>query len=140
MSPATDLSILTAITAGPSIVSYSLTYDKRPWTTNSERAGNRWTRAADTQEWRNAFHLLAKAHRVPPMEWIAVVAQPRMKGRLQDTAACNPAVKAAIDGIVDAGVIPDDTPDFCRTIIFMPPQRHHSNHLELILFGVPTGG
>jgi crossover junction endodeoxyribonuclease RusA len=75
--------------------------------------GNHWERARLVKEWRTAFHLLAKEAKIPPMKWMAVTAEPfttEAEGRQQDVAACNPAVKAAIDGIVDAGVLPDDSP------------------------------
>ena len=44
-------------------------------------------------------------------------------GRLQDVAACNPAVKAGIDGLVDAGIIVDDSPEYLKSIKFFAPQK-----------------
>ena len=41
--------------------------------------------------------------------------------RRQDTAACVLATKAAIDGIVDAGVVPDDNPQYMKYVRFWPP-------------------
>ena len=115
---------------------YFLSYQAKPLTTNKERAGNRWERASHVKEWREAFAWLAKKERIPPMRWINVTAQPFQKrGRLQDTAACNPSVKAAIDGIVDAGVVPDDTGDFVRQITFLPCQRGE-DQLTIIIQGV----
>jgi len=103
---------------------YRLEFNQRPWTTNSERAGNRWERAKQTKEWRQAFELLAKSGKIPPMSWISVTVEPHQKGgRLQDVGACNPAVKAAIDGIVDAGILPDDSPQYVRSIIFLGPKK-----------------
>lgn len=114
-----------------------LTYQKRPLTTNAERAGNRWGRASHVKEWREAFAWLARRQHVPRMAWINVTAQPVQKrGRLQDTAACNPSVKAAIDGLVDAHVVPDDTGDFVREIRFLPCTRGE-DALTLILEGEP---
>jgi crossover junction endodeoxyribonuclease RusA len=116
-------------------VNIILTYDKKPITTNKERAGNRWERAANTKEWRNAFTWIAKRERVPRMKWINVTAQPFQKrGPLQDTAACNPSVKAAIDGLVDAGIVPDDTGDYVRQITFLPCRRG-DDQLVLIITG-----
>ena len=87
-------------------VIYRLEFTQRPWTTNAERAGNRWERASLVKQWRGAFELLAKSEKIPPMSWISVTVEPHQKGgRLQDVGACNPAVKAAIDGIVDAGIL-----------------------------------
>jgi crossover junction endodeoxyribonuclease RusA len=105
-------------------VSWILTYQSKPLTTNAERAGNRWGRAEHVKEWRATFAWLARKEKVPRMSWISVIAQPAQKrGRLQDTAACNPSVKAAIDGLVDAGVIPDDTGNYVREITFLPCLR-----------------
>ncbi len=114
---------------------YFLTYEKRPLTTNAERSGNRWGRAEHTREWRDAFAWIARREKIPRMRWINVTVQPFQKrGRLQDTAACNPSVKAAIDGLVDAGVIPDDTGEYVRMITFMPCVRG-DDQLTLIIQG-----
>jgi crossover junction endodeoxyribonuclease RusA len=116
-------------------VTFILTYQAKPLTTNAERAGNRWGRAEHVKEWRETFAWLARKHKVPPMRWINIIAQPSQKrGRLQDTAACNPSVKAAIDGLVDAGVIPDDSGTYVREITFLPCQRG-DDALTLIIRG-----
>ncbi len=48
---------------------------------------------------------------------VDVVAHIYLKGkRSQDCGACYPAVKAIIDGIVDAGVLVDDTPEYVASI------------------------
>jgi hypothetical protein len=36
----------------------------------------------------------------------------------QDVGGCLPAVKAAVDGLVDAGVMSDDGPDQVRELVF----------------------
>lgn len=112
-----------------------LTHADRPVTTNAERSGNRWQRAATTKQWRQAFAWIARRERVPRMKWINVTAQPHQKrGRLQDTAACNPSVKAAIDGLVDAGIVPDDTGEYVRQITFLPCMRG-DDRLVLVITG-----
>jgi crossover junction endodeoxyribonuclease RusA len=117
-------------------VIYRLEFNQRPWTTNAERAGNRWERAELTKTWRLAFELLAKSERIPAMKWISVTAEPHQKGgRLQDVGACNPAVKAAIDGIVDAGILPDDSSQYVRSLIYLPP-KNDKNSLVLYIRGV----
>jgi crossover junction endodeoxyribonuclease RusA len=116
-------------------MAYTLTYSKKPVTTNAERAGNRWGRAAATKEWRETFTWLARKEKIPTMKWINVTAQPSQRmGRLQDTAACNPSVKAAIDGLVDAGIVPDDSGEYVRMITFMPAVRG-DDQLTLIIEG-----
>jgi len=118
---------------------YRLEFNQRPWTTNAERAGNRWERAKLTKEWRAGFQLLAKYEKIPPMVWITVTVEPHQKGgRLQDVGACNPSVKAAIDGLVDAGVLPDDSSQFVKSLVFLPPKKD-KNSLVLYIRGVEKG-
>jgi len=97
--------------------------DLRPWTTNAERKHGHWgARAALVSTWRQYFAL--KARGIPPLEWAHFEVQPFQKGgRLQDTGACHPAVKAAIDGIVDAGVLVDDSPEYVKSIRFLATER-----------------
>lgn len=102
---------------------YVLRYDKRPWTLNVERQGNRWNRAALVKEWRQVFNILARNAKVPPMKAIRVVAQPELKNRasMPDTGACIGSVKAGIDGLIDARVLKDDGPDVVRELVFLAP-------------------
>ena len=102
---------------------FALRLERRPWTLNVERQGNRWKRAALVKEWRAAFAALAAAEKVPAMAAITVEARPelRHRGSMPDTGACIGAAKAAIDGLVDAGVIPDDGPEFVRYLGFERP-------------------
>jgi hypothetical protein len=70
------------------------------------------------------------------MAWITVTVEPHQKGgRLQDVGACNPAVKAAIDGLVDAGILPDDSPEYVKSLVYLPPKKD-KNSLVLYIRGV----
>lgn len=104
-------------------MTWELRFEKRPWTLNVERQGNRWERAALVKEWRAAFTTLALAHQIPALTAIAVVAQPELRNRagVPDTGACIGAAKAAIDGLVDAGVLEDDGPDQVVRLTFNRP-------------------
>lgn len=103
---------------------YVLRFEKRPWTLNVERQGNRWKRATLVKEWREAFAALAREQRIPRYERVVVSAQPelRHRGSMPDTGACIGAVKAAIDGLVDAGVLDDDGPNQVIALQFLAPQ------------------
>ena len=115
---------------------YVLKFLEQPITTNRERAGNRYLRAKNTKHWRTIAEAAARGV-IPKLQTMNVTVQPYQRlGKLQDTAACNPSVKAAIDGIVDAGVIPDDTGEFLPQITFLPCKRGH-NALELTIEGEP---
>lgn len=103
------------------MTTYTLRYDKRPWTLNVERQGNRWKRAPLVKEWRAKFAELAAGY--APLRSIDVTVLPELRNRSgePDTGACIGAAKAAIDGLVDAGVIPEDGPTYVRRLTFLAP-------------------
>jgi len=115
------------------VTDYRLEYRSRPWTLNVERQGHHHHRARLVAEWRRAFDLLAREARVPAMSAVSVIAAPRVKDRrsIPDTAACVGAVKAAIDGLRDAGVLVDDGPDVVRTVTFLAPEVRGYDSLVL---------
>lgn len=99
-----------------------LWYPVRPWTINKDRNWHHHQRAKNIKEWRNAFRELAVVEGIPRCNHVAFEIQPVLGDRrVQDTAACVTAAKAAIDGIVDAGVIEDDAPPFMQWMKFYPP-------------------
>lgn len=116
-------------------VSIQFVVYQRPWTTNSERSGNRWERASNTAEWRQLYGWLCKTQRLPRLTNAVVSVGLSMKGRLQDCAACNPAVKAAIDGLVDGGILLDDTPEHLLGILFLAPVRAKYNRIIITVTG-----
>ena len=112
----------------------------RPWSLNVERRTNRFQRAPLVKEWRDAYRLLALESRIPPLAWVHVEARPqyRTARSLPDTAACVGSVKAAIDGLVDAGVLPDDGGELVRRVTFVAPvvdRMLHSDRLVLVVYG-----
>lgn len=107
----------------------------RPWTTNAERKGNRWQRASATAEWRELFGWLARCQPLRNLTSATIRVELTQKGRLQDTGACFPAIKAAIDGLVDGGLLPDDTGDHVARIIFMAPIRDKHDQTTIVVTG-----
>jgi hypothetical protein len=106
---------------------FSLTHYDRPWLSNDEWSGGargvggRKGRTDLKRQWRNDFCRLAQVGRVPGLEWVEItVRQCCVDRRRPDLGACIPAAKAAIDGIVDAGVLPDDNDDYVRLLSFAP--------------------
>ena len=92
----------------------------RPWTANTERTWHYQKRAKVVKETRERWFLLAKQAGVPRLKKIKVAVIPLAKDRRwkPDVAACYPTVKSAIDGLVDAQVIPDDNPTHLESITF----------------------
>ncbi len=96
---------------------------KRPWTVNQERKrGAYYERAEITRWWREMFKIAAIQASIPSFQCIELTVTPILPDKkLQDTGACFPTAKAAIDGLVDAGIIKDDAPTYVPTIIFKAP-------------------
>ena len=109
--------------------------DQRPWTTNTERSWHFQKRAARVRETRERFYWLAKEAKVPQLPKIEVSAVPLVKNRrsMQDVGACFPAVKAAIDGLVDAGVIVDDNAQHLDKLTFYAPRVGDDEGLRLVV-------
>lgn len=138
----------------------TLTHPDRPWTVNSERAGSgrgiggHHGRAKLTEEWRGVFHLLADEAGLPSgefelrktdkgMKLVCVkggvsavritVEQTTKTAVAPDPGSTYPAVKAAIDGLVDYGFIEDDRGEFVHRLTFLPPVKTGTDSLSLTL-------
>lgn len=120
---------------------WHLVHYDRPWTLNAERAGGErgigghLGRAALTETWKHAFAVLARQAKIPPLAWARFEVWPfyRAGTPMPDTGNEAPAVKAAIDGIVAAGVLPDDAGPFVHHIGYNPPQVSPNGRDALIL-------
>lgn len=108
---------------------------ERPWTVNGERKLHPHQRAERVRRWREHAAMLARAERIPRLDAVRVSARPMVKNRraMQDTGGCFPAVKAAIDGLVDAGVLDDDGPDVVVEITFRGPALGGLDGLLLVV-------
>lgn len=115
---------------------YSITVaGRRPWTTNQERKrGSHYARSEQTKWWREAFRDAAEEADIPHFDVIRIEVTPILPDRkIQDTGACYPTAKAAIDGLVDAGVVDDDSPKYVPTITFHSPVLSNYAGLEVLI-------
>lgn len=96
-----------------------MTTDPRTWTielggaellTANDRDAHWGRRHRSTQDLRDAALLAARAARLPALERARIVAviQPPNEPRRLDPANLYPTVKAYVDGLVQAGLLPDD--------------------------------
>ena len=116
-----------------------LHYGKRPITLNAERRMHHHERAKIVKEWRNAFAWIALLNGVPRLDRVVIVAQPHLSGgKMQDCDACHPCVKAAIDGLVDAGVLIDDSPPHVLEIRYMAPLKESKDGLTITVIARKT--
>lgn len=112
----------------------------RPLLLNRERKFTYWERAAAVKEWRTAGWVEAKRRRIPKFSRVNITATPHVHDRVaQDSGACFPTVKALIDGLVDAGVLPHDGPEVVRELTFRPVVLRSSkgDALELTITAAP---
>ena len=116
---------------------FVLTHYDDVLTVNKERTGHWSSRASVTKAWREAFTWLARIGDIPTdgtLRACHVDAVPlAATRRRQDVGACLPVVKAAIDGLVDAGVWIDDDPDHVLSIRFWPQQLAADAGLRLVV-------
>lgn len=115
--------------------SVTVTHYDKPWTMNFQRGtASRWKVAQLTDEWRGVFHHLALAHHVPKFDRVTIEVDHQTRtNRLPDTVAIAPAYKAALDGLVDAGVLRDDGPAHVLAVTFLPSHRTGRDGLSLTL-------
>lgn len=108
------------MTATTEARTFAVTYEARGFCDNKRMHYH--AKAALTKEWREAFWAAAKQAKIPHLDRVAITAETHLRGRRsQDVAGNYPAVKAGIDGLVDAGVIPQDDPEHLVSLTFLAP-------------------
>lgn len=91
-------------------------------------------KARETAELRRNAALMAKLTRIPrDLGRVRVTLHyvPRDRRR-RDPINLAPTLKAIQDGLVDVGIVPDDTPEFMESpmpVIHEPAPRHHGRGL-----------
>lgn len=115
---------------------FTLTVEgKRPLTTNKVADMNRFAWAAVTKKSRRVWLDLAASNDLPRLDRCVITVTPLHKDNRspQDPAACAPEAKAAIDGLVDAGVLADDNGRHLLAVAFLPPEVTGCNGLRLTI-------
>lgn len=101
-----------------------ITVPGRLWTANALRRSHWTTRRRIVEQWRHDTAATARAQRVRTYARAVIEVRPQQaRGRLADPGAHEPAAKAAIDGLVDAGVLPDDTGEHVVEVRYHAPVR-----------------
>lgn len=84
-----------------------------------------WSRRArKTANLRQMSYALSRQARIPQLEEVDIIATyfPPDRRRRDAPNVLAPSSKACIDGMVDAGVIPDDRDKYVRSVKFIPGQ------------------
>lgn len=118
-------------------ITVNLSVPMRPWTVNGERKMTPYARAEKVKTWREAWKVEGVG--TPRMGWAHVKVNVYLRDlRDQDPGAAFPAYKAALDGLVDAGVLPDDDGRYVHSVTFYPPVKKTYDALEVVLTGPPA--
>lgn len=108
---------------------------------NANKRQHHMVRARLTKAIRDAAHMLTLADRVPALKRAHVVCEYRPPDRRRrDVHNLYPSAKAAVDGLVDAGVLPDDSDEYLTgpdmrlgVVIRQGPRGAPIRHGQLIL-------
>ncbi len=106
------------------------------WTINSERRMHWAKRATLTKNMRMAGWAMALAYQIPRYETAHLVVTPHQskRGPIADSHAFYPAVKAMVDGLVDAKIVPNDTQEYVKLDV-RPNVRDGWEGLEVEIHG-----
>jgi len=115
--------------------SWSLSIEGKLFTLNTERGWHHHKRAKFVKAWRQSAYEEALKAKVPKMRALEVIFVPCRKDRrhMADTGGHFPVAKACIDGLVDAGVIPDDGPEYVTSLTFRAPLVDGGNDRALLV-------
>lgn len=116
---------------------WAIIHRARPISMNDYRRKHWRDQADHEREWRNAGFLLAKEAKLPKLAQVRVEAIPFGNTGPQDPGNCYPSVKALLDGLVDAGVIVDDTGEYVTSVTMLPWRKIKApSGLELHIYEV----
>jgi crossover junction endodeoxyribonuclease RusA len=110
-----------------------------PLTLNGQR-GQHFARARKVKVFRTAINAEARRQQVPPLARVAVELHyaPRDRRR-RDPMNLVATLKPCEDGVVDAGVIPDDTPQYSEpTVPVIDPPTGEPGRLYVVLRELPA--
>lgn len=104
-------------------MSLTLERPQLPLTLNVSRQKGEWSLRKELADWR--AWAAREADGVPALVGpvsVSVVHLRKNRAAIPDVGAPILAVKAVIDGLVDAGVLPEDGPDVVRRLVFDAPE------------------
>ncbi|MEV4975592.1 hypothetical protein [Streptomyces scopuliridis] len=101
---------------------------------NDNQRLNKYRKAEHISVIRRASGFAARAAHIPAFQRIHIfyVIHPEPRGRRRDPANWSPTAKAAIDGLVDAGVLPDD--NHTRLLGGDPRMGHPVKGTQFVLY------
>lgn len=124
----------------PRVGEYVFVWPEHPFTVNWALNHHHTSVSREIKAWREPFELMAKG--APRLDWCTIVVDHVVPTR-RNVDLCAPvlAYKAALDGIVRAGVLEDDDPAHVRRVTFNAPVYERGRDaLVLTLSGPVAAG
>lgn len=112
---------------------WTVKHDELPFTVNAARNFHHHKLAKEVRKWREIGFWRAKEAGIPKMESVELHCMSLLKRANRDYGAEVLAAKALIDGIVDAGVIPDDKPPHVVSLTLHAPYKWDLNALVMAI-------
>jgi hypothetical protein len=108
----------------------------------SNQQGGKWQKQYRiTKPIKDAAIVLARAAKIPHLNRVTIVAEFRPPtGRrrvVREVHNLGPSAKAAIDGLVKAGVLTDDSDRYVADVSFKPGDPHPLGQLVLLITELP---
>jgi len=110
--------------------------DKMPLTLNVGRKAGVWGPRRELADWRAWAHRKAIDDGYPPLlgrVTVTVTHLRKTRASLPDLGAPMWALKGALDGIVDASVLPDDGPSIVTRLTFEVPEVVGYHGLRIVI-------
>lgn len=115
---------------------YDLEIPLPTWGLNAERSMHWAEHGRRTKEFKGLTSTIARNAKIPKLTRVAIYAWPVGKSMRQDVASCFPSVKAAIDGLVLAKVLTNDTPRIVTRLTLLPPRTGRYSALVMRIVDV----
>ena len=111
------------------------------WTINAERSMHHFKRAEHVKTFRDIAMITTKVEMrrggiikfTTPVH-VEFFPHQAKAGKIADTANHLPPAKACLDGVVDAGLLTDDTPEFVLSQRFWPPVKGAGVGITLLIY------
>jgi hypothetical protein len=119
-----------------------LAHDEMPVTLNvTKQEQGQWKLRKELAKWQKIGHDLPEKHEplMPPVR-VVVRHYRSHRGAMPDTGAPILAVKAPIDGVVEAGLLPNDKPETVRKLTFLAPEVTGKHGLGVVFVELPVDG
>jgi hypothetical protein len=108
----------------------------KPKLVNALRAANRFRLSEEVAWWRSAGQAAAVSAAAPPVKRpVVVYVHDYYRSRSHDVGAVLYGAKGFLDGIVDAGVLADDSAQYVHGLFFLAPRKAAADALALELVG-----